>query len=78
MWVLKYKFFHPYFYPMEDEENILLIDVWKNQEALDEHHASPMMKVIAALREKYDLHMTVERYISDEADLTADDAFIRK
>ena len=28
------------------------------------HHASPMMETIAALREKYDLHMTVERFAS--------------
>lgn len=33
---LKYE----YFYPIDDEEKILLIDSWENQEALDEHHAS--------------------------------------
>lgn len=30
------------------------------------HQASPMMKAITELREKYDLHMSVERFISDE------------
>ncbi len=53
---------YEYFYPVEDKETVLLIDSWSSQEALDKHHASPMMKEIAALREKYDLHMQVEKY----------------
>ena len=43
---------------------IHLIDSWRDQAAIDAHHASPMMATIASLREKYDLHMTVERYTS--------------
>lgn len=69
---------YAYFYPADDDETVLLIDSWENQEALDIHHASPMMAEIAALREKYDLHMKVERYISDETDASSDDKFIRK
>ncbi len=69
---------YEYFYPIEDEETVLLIDSWKDQKALDEHHASPIMKTIAALREKYDLHMTVERYVSDEEVSDGDENFIRK
>ena len=56
---------YEYFFPMEDEETVLLIDSWQNQHALDLHHASPMMEQITQLRDKYDLHMMVERYISD-------------
>ena len=41
-------------------------DIWENQEAIDKHHVSPMMHTIMELREKYDLHMKVERYVSDE------------
>lgn len=55
---------YEYFFPMNDPETVLLIDIWSSQEALDLHHASPMMAQIAALREKYDLHMKAERYIS--------------
>lgn len=40
--------------------------------------ARPMMKTIAKLREKYDLHMTIERFISDETIPKQDKAFIRK
>ena len=29
---------YEYFYPVDDEETVLLIDKWKNQEALDIHH----------------------------------------
>ena len=68
---------YAYFFPMEDPETVLLIDQWRDQAAIDAHHASPMMGQIAALREKYDLHMTVERYVS--ADMPeSDNTFIRK
>ena len=71
---LKYE----YFYPANDDETVLLIDIWKNQNAIDVHHASPMMQKISALREKYDLHMKVERYISDEAGVPdSDKKFIK-
>lgn len=54
---------YKYYLPLGDRNTVLLIDSWKNQAALDLHHASPMMREIAALREKYDLHMKVERYV---------------
>lgn len=70
---------YEYFFPMEDEETVLLIDSWKDQSSIDIHHASPMMDKITELREKYDLHMEVERYISDELGIpTTDQAFIKK
>lgn len=55
-----------YFRPLEDRETVLLIDSWRDQAAIDAHHASPMMGEIAALREKYGLHTRAERYLSDE------------
>lgn len=70
---------YDYFFPMDDPETVLLIDSWADQKALDVHHASPMMGKIAALRDKYDLHMKVERYLSDDAGLPAQDAaFVRR
>lgn len=69
---------YDYFLPMSDPETVLLIDSWKDQASLDIHHASPMMGTIAALREKYDLHMRAERYVSDEVGLPdADKKFIK-
>ena len=56
---------------------MLLIDRWRDQAALDRRHASPMMKSLAALREKYDLHMRVERYAPLEEE-PGGEAFIRK
>jgi len=67
---------YEYFFPMEDEETVLLIDSWENQQALDIHHASPMMQKIIELREKYDLHMKVERYILEE-NVLKDEKYIR-
>ncbi len=70
---------YEYFFPMDDKETVLLIDSWKDQQAIDVHHASPMMGKIAALREKYDLHMKVERYVPDETAIPAKDkAFVRE
>lgn len=72
---LKYE----YFFPMNDPETVLLIDSWKDQAAIDAHHASPMMQKIAMLREKYDLHMRVERYRSDGDGVPENDRqFIRQ
>jgi quinol monooxygenase YgiN len=64
---------YDYFYPMNDTETVLLIDSWENQKAIDIHHASPMMEQITRLREKYDLSMKVERYVSDEVGIPNDD-----
>lgn len=50
---------YDYFFPMDDNETVLLIDSWNDQHSLDIHHASSMMKKIIKLREKYDLHMKV-------------------
>lgn len=68
---------YEYFFPMNDTQTVLLIDSWEDQSAIDNHHASAMMSKIAKLREKYDLHMKVERYISDDTAPVTDQAFIR-
>ena len=69
---------YEYFFPMEDPETVLLIDQWRDQAAIDVHHASPMMVQIAALREKYDLHMKAERFVSDDALPEKDMQFIKR
>lgn len=69
---------YEYFIPLNDNETVLLIDAWKNQEEIDIHHDSDIMKEIIFLRDKYDLHMTVERYIEDEENRDIDKNFIRK
>lgn len=72
---LKYE----YFFPMSDSETVLLIDIWKDQLALDIHHKSAMMSRIISLREKYNLTMKVERYITDEAGIPdRDKMFIKE
>lgn len=69
---------YDYFFPMDDAETVLLIDSWENQDAIDVHHDSPMMAEIMKLREKYDLHMRVERSVTDDAGVPkSDQVFIR-
>ena len=70
---------YEYYLSFDDPETVLLIDQWRDQAAIDAHHASPMMATIAALREKHDLHMTVARFVSDESGLPESDrSFIRE
>lgn len=69
---------YAYFFPADDPETVLLIDIWTDQAAIDRHHATPMMKTIGSLREKYGLRMRAERYISDESGIPdTDKKFIR-
>lgn len=68
---------YEYFEPLDDEETILLIDSWKDQESLDKHHESETMNKIAELRNKYDLHMKVEKYILYDNN-NQDEKYIRK
>ena len=68
---------YEYFSPLDDPETILLIDSWKDQESLDRHHESDTMNRIIELRNKYDLHMKVEKYILDDNN-NQDDKYIKK
>lgn len=63
---------------MDDAQTLLLIDSWENQEAIDNHHQTPMMNKITELREKYNLHMKVERYISEDEIPQSDRKYIRE
>ena len=77
---LRYEYYLPFGEEADGKDNsetILLIDSWENQQAIDLHHATPMMKTIAELREKYDLHMTIERFVSDDKIPEQDKGFIR-
>jgi len=67
---------YQYLYSLEDKESVYLIDSWVDQKALDIHHSLPLMKEISKLREKYDLHMVVEKY--SEIKENIDEKFIRK
>lgn len=68
---------YEYYQSLDDPETILLIDSWKDQQSIDAHHASAMMQTIATLRDKYDLHMTAERYVDAETP-DSEEGFIRK
>lgn len=67
---------YEYYLSLDDPEALLLVDSWRDKAALDAHHASPMMATIAALREKYDLHMQAERLVS--SDVGSDVQYLRR
>ena len=56
---------YEYFSPLDD------------QESLDRHHKSETMNKIIELRNNYDLHMKVEKYILDDNN-NQDESYIRK
>ena len=68
---------YAYFLPMDNEETVLLIDSWEDQESIDIHHQSPMMKTIMELRDEYDLHMKVERYRSEDTIPDSDHKYVK-
>ena len=68
---------YEYFSPLDDPETILLIDSWKDQESLDKHHESETMNKIIELRNKYDLHMKMERFIIEDNN-EKDNKYIKK
>lgn len=70
---LKYE----YYIPLKSNDTVLLIDSWRDETALKRHHESPVMKEIAALREKYDLHMTACRFKEEKND-TKNEKYLRK
>lgn len=75
---LRYEYFVPLFDGNGNAgKTVLLIDQWENQEAIDAHHASPMMETISKLREKYDLHMSGERFVPDGDAPERDESFIK-
>lgn len=68
---------YEYFQPLNDPETILLIDSWTDQAAIDAHHKTVMMQDLAKLRDKYDLHMRAERFVSNEMP-DSDSKYLRK
>lgn len=69
---------YTYYRSFDDPTMIILMDQWVDQAALDRYHQSYLMEKVAALREKYDLHVKAKRYIED--DLTMghhDDRYLR-
>lgn len=57
---------YEYYLSIENKEEVLLIDKWVNQEALDKHHKSIMMEEINKLRNKYNLRLKIYKYYEQE------------
>ena len=67
------------YYTGENGNARKFVEEMESSGTADAHHATPMMKTISSLREKYDLTMRAERYYRAEEDLTENDSkFIRE
>lgn len=70
---LKYE----YFMPFNQKDEILLIDSWESQDALDKHHQSVEMQKILELRKKYNLTVRAESYIqSDDSEKEENQSYL--
>ncbi len=51
------------FRPTDNSNQLLLIDQWKNQQALDNYHNHPLMKKLSKLRITNGLHLVDKQII---------------
>ena len=56
---------YEYFYSASDRETVMLVDQWRDQDAINVHENSLMKKDVLALRKEYGLSMRIERYYSE-------------
>lgn len=69
---------YDYFFSAKDPETVLLVDAWKDQAALDAHHAADWMPKISALRDKHGLSIQAKRFREDVDGFTDNDlAFLK-
>ena len=59
---------YEYFYPLENDDTVLLIDCWEDENALKQHHKSPLMKEIEKLKDKYKIKMKAYKYSEIKGD----------
>ena len=57
-------FYFQFFCPVSND-GLLLLEKWESEEALDNHHETPMMANLLALIKKYSLKLEVEKYTVD-------------
>ena len=56
---------YEYFLSVYDRETVMLVDQWRDQDAINVHEQSLMKKDLLALRKEYGLTMRIERYYSE-------------
>ncbi len=57
---------YDYFLSRKNPDEVLLVEKWKGQKAVESHNATPMMKTIGKLKKKYGLTTVVERYVKKQ------------
>ena len=56
---------YEYFFSANDRETVMLVDQWRDQDAINVHEHSLMKKDVLALRKEYGLSIRIERYYSE-------------
>lgn len=53
---------YDYFLPLGQENAVLLLEHWRDQAALEQHFAGEPMKKLKALKERFGLETSIERF----------------
>lgn len=56
---------YEYYNSLRNVDEILLVEVWKDDDTLHFHHDSDDIKKIAELKDKYELEQLVKRYVTE-------------
>jgi len=57
---------YAYSRPVDDEDSLLLLETWKDEEAFKKHCASPHFKRLGEVKELYVTDTVLEKYDIDE------------
>ena len=55
-------YYYDFFFSAENEDEVLLLEKWESQEALDSHCKQPHFKIIGDIEKKYVTHTDLEKY----------------
>lgn len=55
-------YYYDFFFSAESEDEVMLLEKWENQAALDIHCTQPHFKMIGEIEKKYVVQTDVEKY----------------
>ena len=53
---------YDYFYPVESDDTLLLIEVWRDEPSLLQHQQAPHFLELQTIKQQYVLNAAIERY----------------
>lgn len=58
----KGNYFYDFYFSAENEDDVMLLEKWENQEALDIHSNQPHYAAIGEIKKKYEVSTQIEKY----------------